>query len=95
MLFFTLFLSASRLNAKSLRFLLFWTPVTIISTFGFGSLALTDGSPAVRLGDGSASALSPDTKWVVGGLPRPPVQLYLIPTRAGEQRTRGGGFKLP
>lgn len=48
-------------------------------------LRQTDGSPAVRLGDGNGFALSPDTKWVVGGLPRPPVQLYLMPTGAGEQ----------
>jgi Tol biopolymer transport system component/predicted Ser/Thr protein kinase len=46
----------------------------------------TDGSPAVRLGDGGAFALSPDMKWAVGGLPHPPVQFYLLPTGAGEQR---------
>jgi len=46
----------------------------------------TDGSPAVRLGDGGAFALSPDKKWAVGGLPHPPVQFYLLPTGAGEQR---------
>jgi Tol biopolymer transport system component len=50
-------------------------------------LRQTDGSPAVRLGDGNGFALSPDTKWVVGGLPKPPVQLFLLPTGAGEQRT--------
>ena len=49
-------------------------------------LRQTDGSPAVRLGEGSGFALSSDGKWVVGGLPRPPVQFYLIPTGAGEQR---------
>ncbi len=49
-------------------------------------LRQTDGSPAVRLGDGNGFALSPDTKWVIGGLPQPPVQLFLIPTGAGEQR---------
>jgi serine/threonine protein kinase/Tol biopolymer transport system component len=47
-------------------------------------LRQTDGSPAVRLGDGNGFALSPDKKWVVGGLPKPPVQLYLLPTGAGE-----------
>ena len=46
----------------------------------------TDGSPAVRLGDGSALALSPDKKLVVGGLPKPPVQFFLLPTGAGEAR---------
>jgi len=49
-------------------------------------LRQTDGSPAVRLGDGSAFALSPDKKWVVGGLPKPPVQFYLLPTGAGEAK---------
>jgi serine/threonine protein kinase len=49
-------------------------------------LRQTDGSPAVRLGDGNGFALSPDKKWVVGGLPKPPVQLYLLPTGAGDTR---------
>jgi len=39
-LFFALFFEASRLNSKWLRVLLFWTPVTIVSTVGFGLLAL-------------------------------------------------------
>ena len=47
----------------------------------------TDGSPAVRLGDGGGFALSPDKKWVIGGLPKTPVQLYLLPTGAGESRS--------
>ena len=49
-------------------------------------LRQTDGSPAVRLGDGDAFALSPDKKWVVGGLPKPPVQFFLLPTGAGEAK---------
>ncbi|MGA8493305.1 MAG: protein kinase [Terriglobales bacterium] len=49
-------------------------------------LRQTDGSPAVRLGDGNGFALSPDTKWVIGGLPKPPVQFFLLPTGAGEAR---------
>jgi dipeptidyl aminopeptidase/acylaminoacyl peptidase len=49
-------------------------------------LRQTDGSPAVRLGDGSGLALSPDKKLVVGGIPRPPVQFFLLPTGAGEAR---------
>jgi hypothetical protein len=36
-LFFALFFAASRLNSKWLRVLLFWTPVTIISTVGSAS----------------------------------------------------------
>ncbi len=47
-------------------------------------LRQTDGSPAVRLGDGDGFALSPDKKLVVGGLPKPPVQFLLLPTGAGE-----------
>jgi serine/threonine protein kinase/Tol biopolymer transport system component len=46
----------------------------------------TDGSPAVRLGDGSGFALSPDKKWVLSGLPKPPVQFVLLPTGPGEVR---------
>jgi len=46
----------------------------------------TDGTPAIRLGDGGAFALSPDLKWAIGGLPRPPVQYYLLPTGPGEQK---------
>ncbi|MFZ0814593.1 MAG: protein kinase [Candidatus Sulfotelmatobacter sp.] len=46
----------------------------------------TDGSPAVRLGDGLGFALSPDQKWVLTGLPKPPVQFGLAPTGAGETR---------
>ena len=46
----------------------------------------TDGTPAVRLGDGTAFALSPNLKWAIGGLPRPPVQFYLLPTGPGEQK---------
>jgi Tol biopolymer transport system component len=49
-------------------------------------LRKTDGTPAIRLGEGNAYALSPDLKWALGGLPRPPVQYYLLPTGAGEQR---------
>jgi serine/threonine protein kinase/Tol biopolymer transport system component len=46
----------------------------------------TDGSPAIRLGDGTAYALSPDKKWALTGLPKPPVQFNLAPTGAGETR---------
>lgn len=46
----------------------------------------TDGSPAVRLGEGSAYALSPDGKWVISGIPGSPSRLSLLPTGAGEAR---------
>ena len=53
-------------------------------------LRKTDGSPAVRLGDGNRPALSPDGKWVaciVSDGPR--TSLALLPTGAGETRTIG------
>jgi Tol biopolymer transport system component len=47
----------------------------------------TDGSPAVRLGDGSALEVSPDGKWaMVLGSSRAPSQLVLLPTGTGEAR---------
>jgi len=48
----------------------------------------TDGSPAVRLGEGQACGLSPDGKWALAVRTQPqPMQLVLIPTGAGEPRT--------
>jgi eukaryotic-like serine/threonine-protein kinase len=44
----------------------------------------TDGSPAIRLGEGVADALSPDQKWVIVQTPGAPEQLRLLPTGAGE-----------
>jgi eukaryotic-like serine/threonine-protein kinase len=44
----------------------------------------TDGSPAIRLGEGVADALSPDQKWVIVQTPGSPKQLRLLPTGAGE-----------
>jgi eukaryotic-like serine/threonine-protein kinase len=46
----------------------------------------TDGSPAVRLGDGTAAALSPDGRWVVAQNQDTPAQLVLLPTKAGESK---------
>jgi len=46
----------------------------------------TDGSPAIRLGDGLSFTLSPDGKWVLSGIPTPPVQFILLPTGAGESK---------
>jgi serine/threonine protein kinase/Tol biopolymer transport system component len=46
-----------------------------------------DGSPAVRLGDGQGQSLSPDGQWVLAMHPHEtPVQLYLLPTGAGEPK---------
>ena len=47
-------------------------------------LRRTDGSPAVRLGEGYATALSPDQKWVLDTIPVIPTRWVLIPTGAGE-----------
>ncbi len=44
----------------------------------------TDGSPAVRLGDGKALALSPDRRWALALSATNPKQLALLPTGAGE-----------
>jgi Tol biopolymer transport system component len=53
-------------------------------------LRKTDGSPAVRLGDGNRPALSPDGKWVVCILSDgPKTNLTLLPTGAGEARSIG------
>ncbi|HVF50690.1 MAG TPA: protein kinase [Pyrinomonadaceae bacterium] len=64
----------------------------IFTQFGEGSgtnyavyLRKTDGSPAVRLGDGQAWGLSPDGKWVLAIL-NTPSQIVLHQTRAGETR---------
>jgi serine/threonine protein kinase/Tol biopolymer transport system component len=46
----------------------------------------TDGSPAIRLGDGAALALSPDQKWVISAAARSMSQLSLLPTGAGQSR---------
>jgi eukaryotic-like serine/threonine-protein kinase len=47
-------------------------------------LRKSDGSAAVRLGDGYAVALSPDQKWVIANVPSNPSHVTLIPTGAGE-----------
>jgi eukaryotic-like serine/threonine-protein kinase len=46
----------------------------------------TDGSPAVRLGDGESMALSPDGKWTLALKPTSPAHLFLLPTGAGEAK---------
>jgi Tol biopolymer transport system component len=47
---------------------------------------LTDGSSGVALGQGSARALSPDGRWVVGTMPVPFAPLTLWPTGAGSKQ---------
>ncbi len=49
-------------------------------------LRRTDGSPAVRLGEGRALALSPDGRWALARSASDPTRLFLLPTGAGEPR---------
>jgi tRNA A-37 threonylcarbamoyl transferase component Bud32/Tol biopolymer transport system component len=49
----------------------------------------TDGSAAVRLGEGAAFALSPDQTWVASTSLRTPDDLFLLPTKAGEPKQLG------
>jgi len=44
----------------------------------------TDGSPAIRLGEGSGMALSPDGKWALARQNTNPAPLSLLPTGVGE-----------
>jgi len=46
----------------------------------------TDGSPAVRLGDGWALALSPDGRWALARSATETNHLFLLPTGAGEEQ---------
>ena len=46
----------------------------------------TDGSPAVKLGNGLATALSPDGRSAVSSTATSPRRLMLLPVRAGEIR---------
>jgi hypothetical protein len=49
-------------------------------------LRKTDGSPAVRLGDGGPQALSPDGKWALSLTPNSPPALELLPTGPGSAK---------
>jgi serine/threonine protein kinase/Tol biopolymer transport system component len=46
----------------------------------------SDGAAAVRLGEGRGLALSPDGKWALSSNPTTPMQLTLLPTKAGEPK---------
>jgi serine/threonine protein kinase/Tol biopolymer transport system component len=46
-----------------------------------------DGSPAVRLGEGEAAAISPDGTMALAIVKGPPSRLVLLPIRTGEVRT--------
>ncbi len=47
-------------------------------------LRSTEGSPAIRLGEGTGAALSPDGKWAIGRPNTVPAPLVLMPTGVGE-----------
>ena len=53
-------------------------------------LRKTDGSPAVRLGDGQSLALSPDGNWALACRGDQQTDLFLLPTGPGEPRTLKG-----
>jgi Tol biopolymer transport system component len=46
----------------------------------------TDGSPAVRLGEGGGGVLSPDQKWALVATTKMPDQFVLLPIGVGEKR---------
>jgi tRNA A-37 threonylcarbamoyl transferase component Bud32/Tol biopolymer transport system component len=50
-------------------------------------LRRTDGSPAIRLGEGTANVFSPDGKWVLAEPKGSTKTLVMVPTGAGETRT--------
>jgi eukaryotic-like serine/threonine-protein kinase len=53
----------------------------------------TDGSPAIRLGEGSGLSLSPDGKWALSRLNMSPSPMVLYPTGVGEMaRLRDDGL---
>jgi Tol biopolymer transport system component len=53
---------------------------------GGAYLRKADGSPAVRLGDGDAQALSPDGKWAIVLTREEPQEYVLVPTGPGVAR---------
>ncbi|HEY3123640.1 MAG TPA: DUF2613 family protein, partial [Thermoanaerobaculia bacterium] len=89
-------LDFSRLEAlsKDGRMLLFTEQRLGGGPYGAVYLRGTDGSPAVRLGEGSGEGLSPDGKWAL--LTKDYEQWILLPTGAGSPRTlpRGNVTRL-
>ncbi len=54
-------------------------------------LRKTDGSPAIRLGNGMGLDISPDGKWVASTPVKQPSAIVLLPTGAGQPITLGDG----
>ena len=68
--------------------LLFWESGEGGGSNGSVYLRPTDGSPAVRLGDGAAFDLSPDGRWALSLLSSSPApRLLLLPTGVGEPKS--------
>ncbi len=96
------FIGAEKENARDLTWL-DWTLVRDITNDGsrvlfdetgmgggpLGSVYTrgTDGSPAIRLGDGVAFCFSPDGAWALTSLGLDRTKVELMPCGAGEQRT--------
>ena len=58
-------------------------------------LGRTDGSPPIRLFEGSCGPLSPDGLWVLSHVESPRPQMVLVPTKSGEPRPISSeGFRL-
>jgi Tol biopolymer transport system component len=54
----------------------------------------TDGSPAVRLGEGIGQSLSPDGKLAISIPVTPPYRVVLLPTGAGQPRRLEGNIEV-
>jgi WD40 repeat protein len=54
----------------------------------------TDGSPAIRLGEGTAQSFSPDGKWVLAQALNSRRTLVMVPTGAGEPKSISVPFDL-
>jgi Tol biopolymer transport system component len=54
-------------------------------------LRKTDGSPAIRLGNGMGLDISPDAKWVASTPVKQPAPTVLLPTGAGQPMSLGDG----
>ncbi len=77
---------ASDLSADG-RFVLFHEPAEGGGPASYVYLARTDGSPAVRLGEGVSGGLSPDGRFAIAVREEPSHELVLLPTGAGEPKT--------
>jgi Tol biopolymer transport system component len=54
----------------------------------------TDGSPAVRLGEGNGQAISPDGKLAISVPVTPPYRMFLLPTGPGQPRRLEGNIEV-